>query len=158
MKPLIIGAGVGTAALITLVAETDPISIPTFANSGQVILAVIMLIQLGLRVWDKREERKWKLEDRAIQLAERAEVRRKLEDEARAVKEELRTTKRTLSLNTSEIKAELAKNTDLTKEVGHKADMAYEVSNNVNEKIEAVGGMRRRVPPNEERRKTEDTE
>lgn len=139
MKPLVILAFPTLPVLWLLVQVSDTSPAPPvlpFDNMGQVWLAIIMLIGgivthvMGTR----REERQrvWMIEDRkaADEKAEKeaARIRLELTTEARTIKDEA-------WKRTDDIKSDIAENTRLTTE-------GIKVSNDVNNKILAVGGIK----------------
>jgi len=124
---LALGFGTAAVAWTVAIAEAQPhVTIPV--PSAQMMLALILLAQTALQVWDRKQRRDYEKESRL----RRAETKKDLEATAQL-----------LASSAADIKAGLIENTNLTKEGVHKAEMAYEVSNNLNEKIAAVGDVRR---------------
>ena len=122
-----------------ILAEAGDVTLPL--DSGQAFIALLIVLKTLIDFIAQRAARRDLEADRAFQAKERESVARKVEDTARS-----------LAINTKEIKEAVAENTALTAEAGLKADAAYKEANNVNVKIEAVGGVRRTPPPGTERR------
>ena len=108
-------------------------------STGQVAIAVVLLLQTGLQMWERRQRRTWELEDRQAKDL----VKKTLEEATEDLKKTSDETAARLAVSTADIKKGLEQNTKLTRQVGKKADAAYSEANHVNRKIEEVGKVRR---------------
>lgn len=61
-------------------------------------------------------------------------------DQARQVRQDVESAKQTVVRRTTMLEQSLAENTEITRQVGAKADAAYVAANHVNEKIAALAG------------------
>lgn len=109
--------------------STSTILITTIA--GFLSLLVTQFVQM----WRESQRRKWDLQDRS-------DARKEAERRSELQRRDTIQTARVLAELTKESRehliAEISKNTELTKQVGGKADAAYVAANNFNEKLAEV--------------------
>lgn len=108
-------------------------------SEGSYLLLASTLITLlctnFFQIWRESRNRKWDLEDRKAQR-DLARVRAELLHNS-TIETAFQVAK-VSTRNKDHLVNEISKNTEITKDVGAKAQAAYEAANNFNEKLEAL--------------------